>query len=219
MRALIFTNGDPIPPGLARSWRHGGAVVIAADGGLKHALAAGVTPDAVVGDLDSLTGQDRDGLESRGVRFIVHPTRKDRTDLELAIRYALDEGATEIVIFGALGGRPDHSLANMLLLALPELRGAPARIVDARQTMQVIGSESQAWIEGRAGDTLSLIALSGDAEGVTIEGCAYPLNGGVLPFAETLGISNVLTEPVARVSVRQGVVLAIHIRGPERART
>ncbi|MGH2592975.1 MAG: thiamine diphosphokinase, partial [Anaerolineae bacterium] len=147
-----------------------------------------------------------------GVHFIVHPARKDETDLELAIQHALERGATEIVMFSALGGRWDQSLANILLLTLPDLRGVPARIVDQRQTMVILAGDAEARIEGRVGDTLSLIALGGDAHGVTIEGCEYPLNQARLPFGKTLGISNVLIEPTARVSVKEGIVLVIHIR-------
>jgi thiamine pyrophosphokinase len=212
MRALIFANGDPTSPALAQAWRQPGAFVIAADGGARNALDAGLTPDRVVGDLDSMTESQRADLESRGARFLVYPPRKDETDLEIAIRHALERGATEIVIFCALGGRWDQSLANLMLLTLPELRGVPARILDERQTIRAIAAGQAARIEGQAGDTLSLIAVGGDARGVTIEGCEYPLNDAVLPFGKTLGISNVLSEPAARVSVKDGIVLAIHRR-------
>ena len=213
MRALVFANGDPARREVIQRWMQAGSIVIAADGGASHALEVGVMPETVIGDLDSLAGGLRAELEARGVRFLVHPTRKDETDLELAIRQALERGATDITIFSALGGRWDQSLGNILLLAMPVLRerGVPARIVDHRQTMTLIAGGAEAHIEGRAGDTLSLIALSGDAHGVTIEGCEYPLVDAVLPFGASLGISNVLAEPVARVKVKQGIVLAIHM--------
>ncbi len=212
MRALIFANGDPTSREMIRPWMQPDAIALAADGGARHALAAGVTPDTVIGDLDSLPAGTRVGLEMRGARFIVHPAHKDETDLELAVRHALERGATDIVIFSALGGRWDQSLANILLLTLPELRGVPARIVDRRQTMIVVTGGNEADIEGQAGDTLSLIALGGSALGVTIAGCEYPLINGRLSFGTTLGMSNVLIEPTARVSVKAGSVLAIHMR-------
>ena len=213
MRALIFANGDPTSREVVQSWTQPGSLRIAADGGARNALAAGVTPDMVIGDLDSLTDAIRADLEARGVRFVVHPAHKDETDLELAIRHALGQGATDIVIFSALGGRWDQSLGSILLLALPELQGVQARIVDRQQTMRVVTDRGEARVEGRAGDTLSLIALGGDARGVTIEGCEYPLTNGTLAFGRTLGISNVLAETRARVSVDEGIVLVIHSRG------
>ena len=142
------------------------------------------------------------------MRLIVYPTDKDYTDLELALRYALDQHATEIVICSALGGRWDQSLANLMLLTRPELALVPTRIVDHLLSIQVIRERAE--ITGRAGDLLSLIALHGDARGVTIEGCEYPLNNATLPFGATLGISNILCKSVARVTVAEGLVLALH---------
>jgi thiamine pyrophosphokinase len=144
---------------------------------------------------------------------ITYPTHKDHTDLELALRYALKQGATEIVIFSALGGRWDQSLANLMLLTLPELAHASTRLVDHHLSIQVI--RDQAEINGRVGDTLSLIALKGDALGVTIEGCEYPLIDAILPFGATLGISNVLAQPSAKIVVKQGLILALHTRREE----
>ncbi len=212
MRALIFANGDPPAGDIARQWLQRDAIVIAADGGAANALAAGLAPDTVIGDLDSLPEAMRADLERRGARFVVHPARKDETDLELAVRHALERGATDIVIFSALGGRWDQSLANTLLLALPALRNVPAQIVDRRQTMRLVHSGRPARIEGRPGDTLSLLALGGDARGVTIEGCEYALSDALLPLGATLGVSNVLVEPAAQVSVKEGIVLAIQMR-------
>jgi thiamine pyrophosphokinase len=147
------------------------------------------------------------------VQLIVYPTHKDYTDLELALRYARKQHATEIIVFSALGGRWDQSLANLLLLTLPELAQIPIHIVDHLLSIQVI--RDQTAITGRVGDTLSLIAVKGDAHGVTIEGCEYPLNEATLPFGATLGISNVLTQNTAKITVKQGQILALHTRREE----
>jgi thiamine pyrophosphokinase len=208
MRAIIFANGDPSDPEIVRRWVEQTDLIIAADGGTRNALSVGVMPQVVIGDLDSLDEADRAQLERSGVQLIVYPTHKDYTDLELALRYARKQHATEIIIFSALGGRWDQSLANLLLLTLPELAQVPMRIIDHRLSIQAI--RDQAEISGRAGDTLSLIALKGDAHGVTIEGCAYPLSDATLPFGATLGISNVLTQNTAKITVKQGQILAIH---------
>ena len=99
MRAIIFANGDASDPDLVRRWTAQADLIIAADGGSRHALAAGVTPHVVIGDLDSLAEADRAQLDRTGVPLIVFPTHKDYTDLELALRYALERHATEIIIF------------------------------------------------------------------------------------------------------------------------
>ena len=210
MRAIVFANGDASDPEIVRHWAAQSDLIIAADGGTRHALAVGVMPQVVIGDLDSLTEVDRAQLDQSGVPLIVYPTHKDSTDLELALRHAWKQQATEIIIFSALGGRWDQSLANLLLLTLPELAHVSMRIVDHQLSIQVI--RDQAEITGHVGDTLSLIALKGDAHGVTIEGCEYPLNNATLPFGATLGISNVLVQPTARITVKQGQILALHAR-------
>ena len=213
MRAVIFANGDASDPNIVRHWTAQADLIIAADGGTRHALSAGVLPQVVIGDLDSLADADREQLDRSSVQLIVYPTHKDQTDLELAVRYARQQQATEIIILGALGGRWDQSLANVMLLAAPELAQVPVRLVDHALSIQVIRDRAE--IAGRAGDTLSLIALTGDAHGVTIEGCEYPLNEAALPFGATLGISNVFAQPTAKITVRQGLILALHTRREE----
>jgi thiamine pyrophosphokinase len=210
MRAIIFANGAAPDQTTIEQWITPTDRIIAADGGTRHALSVGIMPHVVIGDLDSLAEADRDQLERAGVPFIVYSTHKDYTDLELALRYALAQGATDLIIFSALGGRWDQSLANLLLLSLPELADVTTRIIDGGISIEVI--RDRAAISGRVGDTLSLIALKGDAHGVTIEGCDYPLHAATLPFGATLGISNVLTQPIAKITVKQGLVLAIHTR-------
>jgi thiamine pyrophosphokinase len=214
MRAIIFANGDASDPEIVRHWTAQADLIIAADGGTRHALSVGVLPHVVIGDLDSLSETDRGQLDRLGVQLIVYPMRKDYTDLELALRFALERGATEIIIFSALGGRWDQSLANLLLLTLPELAQVSTRIIDHHLTIQVIRDRAE--ITGRAGDTLSLIALKGDALGVTIEGCEYPLVDATLPFGATLGISNVLTQATAKITVKQGEILALHAHSGRR---
>jgi thiamine pyrophosphokinase len=209
MRAIVIANGHIGNMEISRvqTWLYD--LVICADGGAQHALALGLAPDVVVGDLDSLDGNLRARLEDEGCQVLVHPPRKDETDLELALRYAIDHGVDEILILGALGGRIDQTLANVLLLALPELEGVRTRIVAGDQELFLI--RGQAFIEGQVGDTVSLLSIAGDVTGITAEGLEYPLQHGTLKFGPTLGISNVLTAPVARVQVGQGLLLCVHI--------
>jgi thiamine pyrophosphokinase len=209
MRAIVIANGHVGNSEASRVQNWPYDCVICADGGAQHALGLGLAPDVVVGDLDSLDGDLRARLEDEGCQVLVHPPRKDETDLELALRYAIDHGVDEILILGALGGRIDQTLANVLLLALPELQKVKTRIVAGDQEMFLI--RGQAFIEGQVGDTVSLLPIAGDVRGITAEGLEYPLQHGTLKFGPTLGISNVLTVPVARVQVGQGLLLCVHI--------
>jgi thiamine pyrophosphokinase len=213
MRIVILANGILNDPDTARALVEAADLVIAVDGGSLHARTLGVVPQIVVGDLDSLSLDEHARLVDQGVRFIIHPARKDQTDLELALVVAAKEQPDEIVVLAALGNRWDQTLANCLLLALPAIHALPVRLVDGPQELRLVRGE--AIIRGRPGDTLSLIPLLGDAHGVTLEGLAYPLDDDALPFGSTLGISNVLTASQARVTVREGLLIAVHIRAAE----
>lgn len=205
MRAIIFANGEFQDPQSARRLPRSGDLVIAADGGTRHALATGVTPDVVIGDLDSLAPDDQAHLEAAGTQIVRFSPDKDKTDLELALLHAVQEGATEIIILAALGGRLDQTMANVLLLARPELENIDTRIVEGAQEAFLI--QGEATVRGRPGDTVSLIPLGGDAQGVTIEGVKWPLDQVTLCLGSTWGVSNVLTAEQARVRVRRGMLL------------
>ena len=207
MKAIIIANGQIHDSDFYRSLIAPTDLVICADGGAQQALALGLQPQVVVGDLDSLDESLRFRLEKMHCQLIVHPIRKDETDLELALRYATEHGVDEILILGALGGRLDHALANVLLLALPELRSVKAKILDGRQEIFLIREE--ALIEGQVGDTLSLLPLTEEVTGIYTEGLEYPLENGTLYLGPALGVSNALTAPQARVRVGQGLLLAV----------
>ena len=140
MRTIIVASGQPNKGDTWRKWVRAGDRIIGADGGAARALAWGLAPDLVIGDLDSLSARQRKALEARGCPFLVHPRAKDDTDLELALTYAAEQGAQEIVILGALGGRLDHTLANLLLLALPQLAGRSVRLVDGLEEALLLRS-------------------------------------------------------------------------------
>ena len=212
-RTIIFANGVLSDPAAARAAIEPGDQLVAADGGLRHLQSLGLRPDVLIGDLDSVEAGDAEAVLKAGGRVELFPVRKDKTDLELAVGLAQAEGAGDILIFGALGGRWDQTLANLLLLAQAEFRAARIRLVDGAQQIYLIQASTR--IEGRPGDTVSLISLQGDARGVTTDGLEYPLKDGQLPFGSTLGISNVLVGEQGSVSVRDGLVACIVIGRPK----
>jgi thiamine pyrophosphokinase len=208
-RALIFANGLLADPAAAQAALRPADLIIAADGGLHHLLALGLRPHVLIGDLDSIGPDEARQMEAAGVRLARFSPRKDQTDLELAVRLAMREGAGDILIFGALGARWDHTLANLLLLAHPDFQTVRLRLVDGPQQIYLI--QDHAHIEGHPGATVSLIALTGDARGVTTEGLEYPLTRGHLAFGSTLGVSNVLLAATASVRVEAGLLACIVI--------
>jgi thiamine pyrophosphokinase len=181
--------------------------VIAADGGALPLYHAGRLPDLVIGDMDSLDLKAQEALAVRGVELRRYAREKDETDLELALLHAAALGAASIDVLGALGGRWDHTLANVALLALPELQGRATRLLADRQIVFLV--RDSAVLEGQRGDTISLIPLAGAAYGVTTEGLYYPLREATLGFERARGVSNVLLEPPGRVSLRAGLLLVV----------
>jgi thiamine pyrophosphokinase len=182
--------------------------LIAADGGALPLMRLGRWPQLVIGDLDSLDAASQAALLAQGVELRRYPRAKDETDLELALLYAAERGASSIDIIGALGGRWDHTLANVALLALPALRGRRARLLADAQELFLV--RDSAAIEGRHGDTISLLPLTPEARGVTTRGLLYPLDDATLRYEQARGISNVLIAPPGHVSLSDGLLLVVH---------
>jgi thiamine pyrophosphokinase len=211
VRAIIVASGRPSGGGEAwRSWVGTGDLVVGADGGAAHALAWGLTPHVVIGDMDSLPDRARASLAASGCEFIVHPRAKDETDLELALSYVVERGFHEVIIFGALGGRLDHTIANLLLLALRRFAATQIRIVGDREEALLVRGGSSVAVEGLPGDLVSLLPLGGDASGVTTAGLAWALAGDTLRFGSSRGVSNELTDSTARIAVEYGCLLVVH---------
>jgi len=208
-KVVIIANGQLPDEEQARELVHMADLLICADGGAAHALRLGLRPHLVIGDMDSLTPAQLDALRDTGAHLIAHPASKDETDLELALLRAVEQGAEEILILGALGGRADQTLANVLLLARPELGETYTRIIAGKEELFLINGEG--YIKGQPGDTVSLLPLAGDAKGITTEGLEYALHEGTLRFGLARGVSNVLTAPRAHVQVREGLLLCVVI--------
>jgi thiamine pyrophosphokinase len=192
--------------------------VIAADLGGHHASAWGWPVHLLIGDLDSLDPGEVQALRDAGVPVITAPVAKDETDLELALARALEEGLEQIVICAALGGRVDHLLANVLLLARPDLEGRDVLIADGQQTVRLLRNcdpdrPAALALSGRAGDLLSLLPVSDAAVGVTTEGLLYPLNDETLYLGQGRGVSNEFLGGEARVRLRSGMLVVVHTQG------
>jgi len=209
VRAIIIAAGDSYQED-GRRWAAEGELIIGADGGAAQALAWGLVPDLVIGDLDSLSEPDRAKLVQAGCRFLVHPRSKDETDLELALTQAIVEGARQITILGALGGRLDHTLANLLLLSLPVLEGVAVRIVAGVQEARLVRSGESVCLHGQPGDLVSLLPIGGEVRGVTTVGLAWPLQAETLLLGFTRGISNEMTSREACIQIEQGYLLLVH---------
>jgi thiamine pyrophosphokinase len=180
---------------------------VAADSGADLAIAMGLRVDLLVGDLDSISADGLTRVRNDGADLREHPRNKDKTDLELAIEVALDEEPDRLVVIGLAGGRLDHALANIGVLAAAGRNGTE---VDG-----LVGSARLAVVRGRRtltgvlGETLSLLPLVGTARGVTTTGLEFPLDDEPLLAGSARGISNRFIAPEATIVVRSGSLLAV----------
>lgn len=202
----VFTGGERMSAG--RILGLGNAdLVIAADSGIENAASAGLAVDVLVGDLDSITRQTLDAVLDAGTSIEAHNPDKDASDLELALATALRMGAGEIVVVGGGGRRLDHLLGNLAAVTNPALCGIPVRWELERETAYVVRDRRS--IPVGAGSTFSLIPIAGDADGVTLIGSKWELDGARIQAGSSLGISNVALGSEIRIEVLSGTVLVV----------
>jgi len=210
VRAIIIASGDSTEDLGQQHWIEDSDLLIGADGGAGRALRWGLAPQFVIGDMDSLSEPARQALEAQGATFEHHPRAKDETDLELALSFAAEQGAREIIIFGALGGRLDHTLSNLLLLTLPCLEEVALRIVHGAEEVLLVRGGEIVTVTGNPGDVVSLLPWGGDVHGVTTQGLAWKLENDTLKFGFSRGVSNEMEASEARISVEAGRLLVVH---------
>lgn len=210
MNALILTNGAYGDYSFCKKdLKEKGPYdfVICADHGMRHARTLNMCPDLIVGDFDSGSQGDLGYYREKGIPIERFNSEKDETDTELAIRRAVEKGATRLTIYGGLGNRFDHSLANVHLLWPLLEKGVEARLMDPHNEVSLV--KDQIILHGERGDLVSLIPFLGDAKGVTTKGLGYPLSEAVLKMGYSLGVSNYLIEKEAKITLTQGVLVVI----------
>lgn len=185
--------------------------VIAADSGLHAAVRLGLTADLVVGDLDSV---DHALLDRPGLEVDRHPAAKDQTDIVLALDRARDLGAHAVVVVSGGGGRLDHALANLLVLASPRYAGLQMRALIGDAEIAVVRDHHA--MTAPEGTVVSLFAVDGPALGVTTDGLRYPLHDEVLDPLSSRGVSNEFVGGPAAVRLTDGVLLVIRPGGVRR---
>lgn len=179
-----------------------GALVIAADAGLGHLERRGVRPDLIVGDFDSL------GRAPEGGHVIRHPVEKDDTDMLLAVKTGLARGCGKFLLYGGLGGRLDHTYANLQTLEFLAEHGGQGWLLGDGLAATAIRNGRLDFAPGRQG-AISVFCPGGQASGVDLTGLYYPLRDAVLTGGFPLGVSNRFTGTAASVSVRDGTLLVM----------
>lgn len=209
MTVFVFANGEIEGDEWLRPLLPQASLIIAADGGTRHLFALGRLPDVLIGDMDSVSPELEAWLAETAVSRIHHSPHKDETDLELALLYALTVSDAPIWVFGALGGRLDQTLANILLLAHPRLAGRQIELRTERERAWLMGVGETA-VSGQPGDLISLIPLGGDVRIQATTGLVWPLREETLAFGPARGVSNVMEAETATICVSQGQLLCVH---------
>jgi thiamine pyrophosphokinase len=208
-RCVVVVTGAESLPSEVLAMIPPGATIIAADSGLDHALAAGLTPSVVVGDLDSISAE---GLKWAQTNATIeeHPALKDLTDTELALRRAANLNPDHLLMLSGGGDRLDHTLAVVGALASRELTSIP--LLDAlwgAHFIRVLHGPGRTSIDAEIGSTLSIVSIAGTATGVNLTGTRWTLEGAELEPLAGLGVSNVV-EAVVNVAVTTGVIAIFH---------
>ncbi len=207
-KVVLFANGDFPQPEKIQSQISGQDVLIAVDGGLKYITGSNLTPDLIIGDLDSADPKDIEKFQKRGVEIRKFPVEKNETDLELALLASLETQPDEVWVVGALGKRIDQTLGNIFLIASPKFASLDLKLIDGVQEIFMIRSSRT--IKGKTGDRVSLLPLNGPVTGINTHGLYYPLENETLAPHQTRGISNKMTQSEANITIREGLLLCIH---------
>ncbi|HPF44906.1 MAG TPA: thiamine diphosphokinase [Syntrophomonadaceae bacterium] len=183
-------------------------LVICADGGANYAYQMGVLPDYIIGDLDSIRPEVREYFNKQQVIFKAYPPAKDFTDTQLALETAEDLGADEIIFVGTLGGRLDHTLANLYSCIETVRKGKKVSHFGSDVTIYLVNSQVR--LKGRTGDLVSIIALTEKATGINISNFAYPLQDAVLYQDKPYAVSNRMLSDTAEIRVKKGIIAVFH---------
>ncbi len=204
--ALVLAGGDPPEQSLLVGAENA-ATVIAADAGVRIARNYGLSIDLLVGDLDSVSTGDVAWAKAEGAEIIEVDPDKDFTDLELALERAGLADVQRIVVVGIEGGRIDHALGNWAVLCAP--RSQLVEIATNGGTVCVLHGDTTNTVElhGQPGEVVSILARSGEAEGVTTTGLRWPLTDACLSPTSGVGVSNEFVGEEASISLTSGTVL------------
>ena len=194
VRACMATEGENL--------------VIAADGGVKYLETLEISADICIGDFDSVSISERKKIDRSKAEVIELPAEKDETDTMAAVMEAMERGCETFYLIGALGGRLDHTLANLQSLLYIKEQGCDGFILDKNQTILMLKDEC-IYLPEKDKGRISIFAFGGEANGVTIEGLEYEIEDETLTPAFPLGVSNNFVGEDACIKVEEGCLLVI----------
>lgn len=211
MKGLIAGSGNGVSKERLIQLASQADMIMAADGGWKTLAHAGIRPNLVLGDYDSLSPEDYRAMTESGVAHQTFKSEKDFTDMEAAIRAMVQKGAREITLVGAIGSRFDHSLANIFMLKGYKEKGVTIVIEDDHNRIEILCPGEEATLTAKVPWHYSFLAIESQGAVISLEGMKYNLDHTQLDYGSTLGISNEV-EGEGRARVHSGVVLMVQAR-------
>lgn len=208
MKWLIVTGGAEPEGALLQEKARLAHRIVAVDGAADLLMREGIAPHVLIGDFDTASEASIEAMTDKGTQIIRLPVHKNMTDTEAALDYALDAGAQDITILGALGTRADHTLSNIGMMLRAYQRGVACRIIDEFNELEVATGEYT--LTGFPGQTVSILPLTGNLI-VTASGLEYPLQALALPFGTSRGVSNLMKSTCAHLSISGGIALIVRI--------
>jgi len=200
-KACIFCNGQLKNPEKAKQIARDCDLIIAVDGGAKYFIDIGLIPQVIIGDMNSV---DSDiWKNNRGIEHIQYPEVKDKSDTEIAVEYALEHGCKQVILLAATGGRLDHTLGNIALIAS---HPGQVALFDGTSTLVAVDKSEKCILHGQAGTRVSLIPYGLDPSKVRTNGLKHALRDECLSSA-THGLSNELSRTETCICVSNGILL------------
>lgn len=182
--------------------------IIGADGGCNHLYKMNLTPDYIIGDLDSVDEEVISYYKSKNIPLKKYPTHKNETDSEICVYLAKELNAKKIDFFATLGGRIDHTLANIGLMNYVKNMNITPRILTTEEEILIVKNE-EITLKGNKGDVVSVISILGESKGVTLENMEYPLENSKIGYLSSLGVSNVMLGDKCKIKIEDGCALII----------
>lgn len=210
MKAIIFSNGQIRDYNFVKNNISNYDIIICCDGGVKHTKKLNLIPDYILGDLDSAPLEIINYYKSLNVPFKIFPSKKDETDTEIGVDFAIELNVDSIDLYGSIGTRFDHTLSNAYSLLKPLKNGIKARIIDEYNIIELIDKEII--FTNKKGNTISLLPLTTKVCGITTYGLEYPLKDGTLEIGKLLGVSNVILEDIAKIVIKSGYLFVIQVQ-------
>ena len=212
MKRCLIVTGGTIDIAFAKDFlsQRSYDYVIAADAGLEVLRPLHISPNAVVGDLDTVDKKVLEEYQNRpGIEFEIHKPEKDETDTELALLTAARQGCEAVDILGALGGRMDHAIGNIQLMYQFFCQGMEVNIYDARNRLYLLGGHKVFHREEVYGKYISFLPMTETVEGLTLRGFKYPLQRRTIGLGTSLCISNELKREEGILELERGVLLCV----------